>query len=111
MQRDHPRRVPLRVAVTVEPPRGPMIRGWARDLSVSGVFVEAAAKLPPGSRCTVTLALGQGTGRRDVRCDGTVARTDEAGMGIALQANDPDVTCELAREVMWGDAPTGPGSG
>lgn len=110
MIRERTRRIPLRVAVCLRPPQGQTVRGHARDLSVSGTFLETRARLPVGTVCAVTLTLGEGHRTHDVHCEGTVVRADDAGMGIAFRVTDPEVTCELARQVLWASGPEPTGS-
>jgi hypothetical protein len=107
MTRERTRRMPLKVAMVLRPPQGSAVRGRARNISVSGAYVETGGRLPIGTVCTVTLTLGSGHQTQDVQCECTVVRADESGMGVAFRGTDPVFTCALAREMLWcGEADT-----
>jgi len=105
MHRERTRRIPLRISVSVQPPQGRPINGWAKNLSISGIYVETAQRLAVGTACVLRLTLPQGQEKVDVRCDATVVRADAGGMGFRFSHPHPDVVRELARQVVWMAAP------
>ena len=60
MHRERTRRIPLRISVTVHPPEGREIQGWAKNLSVSGIYVETHRQLAVGTLCVLRMTLPQG---------------------------------------------------
>ena len=105
MHRERTRRIPLRISVTVHPPQGREIQGWARNLSVSGIYVEAHRQVAVGTVCVLRMTLPQGQQKVDIRCEATVVRVDGTGMGFRFSHPHPDVVAELARQVVWMAAP------
>lgn len=105
MHRERTHRIPLRIAVSVQPPQGRPIEGWAKNLSISGIYVETSRSLPVGTACALRLTLPQGRQGHEVRCEGTVVRADAGGMGLRFTHPHPDVVRELARQVVWMAAP------
>jgi hypothetical protein len=105
MHRERTHRIPMRIAVSVQPPQGRPIEGWARNLSISGIYVETARQLPVGTACVLRMSMPQGRETREVRCEATVARSDADGMGLCFTHPHPDVVRELARQVVWTATP------
>jgi hypothetical protein len=105
MYRERTRRIPLRIAVRILPPKGRPFNGWARDVSVSGIYVETREQLPVGTDCAMTLSLKEGKETREVQCGATVTRTDALGIAFRFSAAPPDLIGEIARQVVWGAVP------
>jgi hypothetical protein len=86
-------------ALTTLYPRlaGP-IRGWVRDVSISGMFVELEAHpapLPPQSLVEVELVLSEADGGRRCRCLAMVARETEEGLGLMFDRITPPPIARL----------------
>ncbi|MEK7705161.1 MAG: PilZ domain-containing protein [Myxococcota bacterium] len=71
--------------------------GRARDLSVTGVFLETDARPPLGSVHAVSLVWGDDT----VVCPACVIRHATDGIGLAFV--NPDMAfCQVVREILEG---------
>lgn len=101
MHRERTHRIPLRIAVSVQPPQGRFIDGWARNLSISGIYVETTRHLAVGTACALRMAMPEGRERREICCEAVVVRADAEGMGFRFTHPHPDVVRELARQVVW----------
>ena len=78
-KRSHPR-VTIDIPVTCEPKGGSSFAGFARDISIGGVFIEAAESLPFGSEITIIARL-PGT-KADSRLPGVVRWSKPGGLGV-----------------------------
>lgn len=77
------------------------VSGWTKDISVKGVFVLCAEKLPVGARCRCRLALGDNQEESPViEVSGWVVRCENSG--IAIQFSDYSVDCfNKLRQYFW----------
>jgi hypothetical protein len=62
--------------------------GKSRDLSLNGVYVECARRLPVGARCRVTLQALQP--EDEIVIEGQVSRVDAGGMAIEFERVPPE---------------------
>jgi hypothetical protein len=92
-------RNPVHVRVTVRAEDGTEIDGHSEQLSLNGLFVRSEDGLPVGSRCHVTLTLGDGASRIEVAAE--VAHAERGGMGIAFDEMEPDSFAHLKRLVLF----------
>lgn len=92
-------RNPVHVATTVCDAEGRAIPGQTEELSLNGLFIRCADRLPVDSPCHVTLTLGDGQARIEVQA--RVASTNEAGMGIAFDEMEPESFAHLKRLVLF----------
>jgi hypothetical protein len=69
---------------------GGTARGFTRDLSPKGAYLQVDLPFPEGSTCEVTLLLEGDTeaaeGAVQVRARGYVSRSDQAGMAIEFES-------------------------
>lgn len=81
-RREHPRIiVKLEAAVTSN--YAPQISGWTRDISIKGVFVKCADKVPIGAVCQNRISLGDVLrGAPVLEIEGSVVRCDHDGVAI-----------------------------
>lgn len=74
---------------------GGMPFGLARNLSITGVFLETAARPPLDSEHPISVVWGDDT----VVCTARVIRYDADGIGLAFV--DPDESfCQVIREIL-----------
>ena len=78
-KRTHPR-VTVDLAVSCEPKNGAAFPGVARDISIGGMFVEAAEQVPFGTDITIVLRL-PGL-KADSRLPGVVRWSKPGGLGV-----------------------------
>jgi hypothetical protein len=83
-------RVECHLAASVGGPEGERIRGWVRNMSGIGMFVETDGRLPEGTRCEVAMLTGEGDDARPAHAVGDVVRHEPDGMVIHLVKVDPD---------------------
>ena len=98
-------RNPVHVHAIVKAEDGHAIAGRTEELSMNGLFVRCADRLPEGSRCHVTLTLGDGESRIEVAA--RVANVTDTGMGVAFDEMDPDSFAHLKRLVLYNAADHG----
>lgn len=92
-------RTPVHVAATVVARDGSGVEGRSRTLSMNGMFVECAGRLPTGAPCRVVLTLGDGAVR--VEAEGRIATHTADGMGIAFERVAPEDFGHLKRLVLY----------
>jgi len=91
-------RNPVLVATTLRTDGGAFIVGETDELSMNGLFIRCAERLPVDTPCHITLTLGDGQARIDVRA--RVASGNDVGMGIAFDEMEPDSFAHLKRLVL-----------
>lgn len=76
------------------------LRGWVRNLSSGGMFVETDQRLPVGTRCEIALLLHDGEDDRATHALGEVVRVEDGGMAVQFLKLDAHgaqaVHCMLA---------------
>jgi len=92
-------RTPVQVAATVVARDGTGVEGRSRSLSMNGMFVVCAGRLPTGAPCRVILSLGEGAVRVEV--EGRIATHTVDGMGIAFDRVAPEDFGHLKRLVLY----------
>jgi len=90
-------RVECHLAASVGGPKGQRVRGWVRNMSGVGMFVETDGRLPVGTRCDVALLVGEGQGGRPAHAVGDVVRHEADGLVIHLVKVDPDAEDAVRR--------------
>lgn len=96
-KRSHPR-VSVHFPVTCEPKDGAPFSGFAKDISIGGIFVEAAQNLAFGTEITI-VARFPGT-KVDSRLPGVVRWSKPGGLGIQfglLGARETHAISELMK--------------
>lgn len=83
-------RAPLRAAVFLED-GSEVIRGWVRNLSRGGAYVENKARFPDNTPVRVEFVVWRKEGPVEVIIDGWVARTDDEGMGLQFSDIDKEM--------------------
>lgn len=93
---------PMRVECHLSPhaggPRKERLKGWVRQLSTAGMFVETEGRLPVGTRCEVALLL-HGEDGRAAHAFGEVVRAEADGMAVQILGIDTDAA-EAVRRLM-----------
>jgi hypothetical protein len=92
-------RTPVQVAATVIARDGTGVEGRSQALSMNGMFVRCAGRLPMGAPCRVQLTLGDGAVR--VEIEGRIATHAPEGMGIAFVGVAPEAFEHLKRLVLY----------
>jgi PilZ domain len=90
-------RVECHLAASVGGPEGERVRGWVRNMSGVGMFVETAGRLPVGTRCQVALLVGEGGDGRPAHAVGDVVRHEPDGLVLHLVKVDPDAADAVRR--------------
>jgi len=76
-------RVVVRLEAEVSSETKAQISGWTKDISVKGIFVLCADRLPIGYPCRCRISLGGPLrGAPVIIVDGKVVRCDDVGVGI-----------------------------
>ena len=57
-------RVPLKLEAIVNGPTGRVFSGPARDIAMSGLYVQGRCEIPEGSPCSIEIRLGENDGPR-----------------------------------------------
>lgn len=83
-------RAPLRAAVFLDDGTE-VIRGWVRNLSRGGAYVENKARFPVDTAVRIEFVVWRDEGPVEVIVDGWVARTDSEGMGLQFSDIDQDM--------------------
>ena len=95
--REFPRTDVIAAAEVTAADGTPIGVGKSRDLSLKGLYVECARRLPVGARCRVTLrALHP---EDEIVIEGQVARVDAGGMAIEFERVPPECV-ELLQELV-----------
>ena len=89
-------RVPLRAAVYLSG-GDELVRGWVRNLSQGGVFVECKARFPEETEVCLEFMVWEGETPMGVTIAGWVARTDDEGMGIQFAPATPEMVAQIGR--------------
>src|SRR4051812_19152465 len=87
MDRARQPRVSARIAVGIKIDEQINMR-LARDISMGGLFVELAQRLPVGESVEIFIALPDGAGT--LRLEGSVARSASDGVGVYFQGVTPE---------------------
>lgn len=75
-------RVPMELDVDLDLGPRTRVTGNSRDLSLKGVFLRCAEKLPVGSTCQATLHFAGREQELRIEAQGKVARFEDTGLGI-----------------------------
>lgn len=82
-------RVECHLAASAEGPDRARIRGWVRNLSSGGMFVETAERLSVGTRCEIALLMRDGDAERATHAVGEIVRAEGDGMAVQFLTLDP----------------------
>lgn len=77
-------RADVKLAGAVVAADGRAVYGWVLNISATGCYAAVSETLPVGSPCTVRLNLPADAGGGHLDLPASVARLDEAGMGLAF---------------------------
>ena len=93
----------VEVHVEVEAAAGPqrIVSGRVRNVSLNGVFMVCAEKLPAGEPCSVALILAGRDEPLRIEADGRVARIDDDGVAIEFTQVAPDDLGHLRNLVLY----------
>jgi hypothetical protein len=94
-------RVPFRVAVTLTSDHATVMCADVRDVSLSGLYAIASARLPPGSLCDVEIVLGGAESEARLRIKGRVARVDIGGLAVQFLEMGFDTFYHLRNLVLY----------
>ncbi len=75
-------RSPVHMTVYLRTEDGTEIHGTTREISMNGLFIECADKLPVDTPCHITLTLGDG--EHLIEADAEVKGIISSGMGLAF---------------------------
>ena len=75
-------RVPVRFETELRTDEGKLIRGRSRDVSLKGLIFECETPIPPGSRCRVSLILGEHPNQIRIDISGKIARSEDKGLAV-----------------------------
>lgn len=70
------------------------------NLSANGVFVRTPFRLPVGMPVTVRILLGEAEEEPRIRAFGSVARTENDGIGIRFEVIEPGCELHLRRVIL-----------
>lgn len=93
-------RVPIKLRVELYADETKVECDETRDVSLSGVYLVTAQRLPLGARCRIVLLLGGSNSDLEIQLDGRIARVDAAGMGAEFTAMSIDSFYHLRNLVM-----------
>jgi len=79
-------RAPLKAAVSFRPPGGRVAYGWARDVSVKGIYVHTDERERIGTLCRLRVTIRGAEGVVRVELEGQVARYDSDGIAFQFDA-------------------------
>lgn len=85
------------MAASVGGPEGERVRGWVRNLSAAGLYVETEGRLPVGARCEVAMLMGEGDDAHPAHALGDIVRHEPDGMVIHLVKVSPDAAEAVRR--------------
>ncbi len=88
----------IRLEVVVTADGRPDIPGRSREISMNGLYVMCCDTLPPGTECTVTITLNDGTTR--IESTGHVINIHDSGMGIGFDEMEPESFQHLRKLVL-----------
>ena len=88
----------IRLEVQVSTDQQQEIPGRSREVSMNGLYVMCCDTLEPGTECTVTITLNDGTTR--ITSTGNVINVHDSGMGIAFDEMDPESFQHLRKLVL-----------
>lgn len=72
-----------------------------RNVSVKGLYLVTAERLPLDTRCRVKLFLGEPSSPLRIVSDGRIAHVDDTGMGVELTGMDVDSFNHICRLVLY----------
>jgi hypothetical protein len=92
-----PMRVECHLAAHANGPAKERVKGWVRQLSTAGMFVETEGRLPVGTRCEISLFLHGADDPRAAHAFGEVVRDKAGGMAVQILGIDSDAAEALRR--------------
>lgn len=93
-------RVPFRVVATVTA-GAVSFQGAVSNLSMNGLFVETAERLPEGTEADISIALAGSDPELQVAFSGRVARLTEAGVAFHFEKMDPNSYTHLKNIIAY----------
>ena len=96
-------RVPLKLEAIVHGPTGCVFSGPARDIAMSGLYVQGHCEIPEGSPCSIEIQLGENDGPR-VEANGQIVRVEEEGAAVVFSEIQLD-SVEHLRNIVLYNAP------
>ncbi|MFQ5508199.1 MAG: PilZ domain-containing protein [Leptospirillia bacterium] len=97
-------RAAIRVRIRLSSITGVTLSGWARNISIGGLYIESDKKLPVGADCHIEIPIVDGETLHTLKPDACIRWTDDNGMGIQfthISAADR----EIARKLVEGEIP------
>ncbi len=94
-------RVPFRIEVTLTGDHTTVVSADVRDVSLNGLYAACSGRLPPGSRCEVTLVLGGPDSEVRLSLRARVARADRAGLGVEFVEMGLDAYYHLKNLILF----------
>lgn len=98
-------RLPFAVLVQIQTDTH-AISGMTRDISTTGLYLQAKEDLAPDTSCQFSIVLQSGTAESTIRGLGRVVRLDvsegsERGVGICFEDMDPESQSLLWRVIQY----------
>jgi hypothetical protein len=88
-------RVPFQTIIGLDFPNQSHAECESQDLSLKGVFVHGVTGHQPGEKCLVSLRLAGSASRITLEMQGTVVRTEKAGLALHFDEMDLDTFSHL----------------
>jgi hypothetical protein len=88
-------RVPFQTIIGLDFPNQSHAECESADLSLKGVFVHGVTGHQPGENCLVSLRLMGSTDQITLKMQGTVVRTEKAGLALLFEEMDMDTFSHL----------------
>lgn len=94
-------RVPVTLTARVKPEGAEVCEGPARDISLTGLFVEAECGAAEGTPCIITVRLSGAPNPLSIEASGVVQRTAADGVALAFTETDPESLHHLQLLMMY----------
>lgn len=94
-------RVPIRVSAEVRCQSGGVLKGFASDLSLNGLFLGGAGHVPVGTRCDVQLSLDGGGEIMTIEAVGQITRSGVDGVAVTFDQIEADSFDHLRNLVLY----------
>jgi hypothetical protein len=102
MERRKSSRKPVHQPVDLDSPHAGPLSGFARDVSLGGMFVETGpATLPPIGSVAVSFKLQQDGRQHAFLLDAAVVRREPHGVGLMFLQMEPDEIRALSDALAW----------
>lgn len=83
-------RIGIRVRIRLSSPRPGQLSGWARNISVGGIYVEVGHQLPVGTTCHLEIPIRDDHTLYTLKPSGQVIHLTGNGMGIQFRDLSPE---------------------